>query len=86
MDNVRFFNDPNPSPSMNIVMLGQQMEQQSVFSESRPISRSRQFKSKGTMSTFSADKPVYSPDVVSDQPFFRMGGNKKAIAISASQY
>ena len=26
MDNIKFFNNPNPSPSLNILMVGQQLE------------------------------------------------------------
>lgn len=49
MDNVKFFNNPNPDNQLNILMVGQKLEQQSVFSERRPVSR-KNFMSKGTMS------------------------------------
>lgn len=57
IDNIKFFNAPQPEAQMNILMVGQQMEQQSIYSERRPISR-KVYRSKGTMSSIDAEKAV----------------------------
>ena len=76
MDNIKFFNNPNPSPSLNILMVGQQLEQQSVYSERRPISR-KAYRSKGTMSNV---------DGGTDKAASEAPGKAQMMMMSASAY
>lgn len=48
MDNIKYFNNPNPKPLMNVLLFGQQVDQQSVFSERRAVSRNA-YRTKGTI-------------------------------------
>ena len=55
MDNIKFFNNPAPDNQMNILMVGSQLEQRSIYSERRSVSR-KAYRSKGTMSSVEAEK------------------------------
>ena len=58
-DNIKFFNNPAPDNQMNILMVGSQLEQRSIYSERRGVSR-KDFRSKGTMPSIEAAEKAAS--------------------------
>ena len=59
MDNIEYCNKPVFDVGMKVLMVGQQMETQSILSERRPISR-KVYRSKGTMPSVDGDPKAMS--------------------------